>query len=47
MEIELMEKKDHPLLSRIEVTFKVKHPNETTPKRYESNFWQIRDNRFC
>jgi ribosomal protein S24E len=33
MEIELLEKKDHPLLSRIEVSFKIMHPNESTPKR--------------
>ena len=35
MEIEVMEKKDHPLLSRLEVSFRVKHPNESTPKRSE------------
>ena len=35
MEIELLEKKDHPLLSRVEITFKIKHPNESTPKRGE------------
>lgn len=35
MEIELIEKKDQPLLSRIEVRFKIKHPNESTPKRDE------------
>ncbi len=35
MEIEVLEKKDHALLSRIEVSFKVKHPNESTPKRNE------------
>ncbi len=33
MEIELLEKKDYPLLSRVEISFKIKHPNESTPKR--------------
>ncbi len=35
MEIELLDKKDQPLLSRIDVTFKITHPNERTPKRDE------------
>jgi len=33
MEVELLNKKDQPLLSRIDVTFKITHPNERTPKR--------------
>ncbi len=35
MEIELLEKKDQPLLLRIDITFKITHPNERTPKRAE------------
>ena len=33
MEIELLEKKEQPLLARIDVSFRIKHPNESTPKR--------------
>jgi ribosomal protein S24E len=33
MEIEMLEKKDQPLFSRVEITFKVTHPKERTPKR--------------
>jgi small subunit ribosomal protein S24e len=33
MEIELLEKKDQPLLSRLDVTFRITHPNERTPRR--------------
>ena len=33
MELELLEKKELQLLSRVEVTFRIKHPNESTPKR--------------
>lgn len=33
MEIELLEKKDQPLLSRTDVSFRIIHPNESTPKR--------------
>jgi small subunit ribosomal protein S24e len=33
MEIELIEKKDQPLLSRLDVTFRITHPNERTPRR--------------
>ena len=35
MELEVSEKKEQPLLARIEVSFRVKHPNESTPKREE------------
>ena len=35
MEIEITEKKDHPLLSRLEISFLIKHPEESTPKRSE------------
>ena len=35
MEIEIIEKKESPLLSRIEVSFRIKHPKESTPKRNE------------
>ncbi|HLE97054.1 MAG TPA: 30S ribosomal protein S24e [Candidatus Thermoplasmatota archaeon] len=33
MEIEILSKKDNPLLDRTEVQFKVVHPNAETPKR--------------
>lgn len=33
MEIEILTKKENPLLGRLEVQFKVLHPNEGTPKR--------------
>ncbi len=33
MEIEIINKRENPLLNRIEVYFKVEHPNEKTPKR--------------
>ena len=33
MEIELIDKKDQPLLSRMDVTFRITHPHEHTPKR--------------
>lgn len=33
MEIELLEKKEQPLLARIEVSFRITHPKEPTPKR--------------
>ena len=33
MEIEIVSKKENPLLNRTEVYFKVEHPNEKTPKR--------------
>jgi ribosomal protein S24E len=35
MEIEVIQKKDSPLLSRTEISFKIKHPKESTPKRSE------------
>ena len=35
MEIEIVEKKDNPLLNRLEVTFVVSHPKSQTPKRNE------------
>jgi ribosomal protein S24E len=35
MEIELLEKKDQELLSRVDISFRIKHPNESTPKREE------------
>jgi small subunit ribosomal protein S24e len=33
MELELIEKKEMPLLARTDITFRIKHPNERTPKR--------------
>ena len=33
MELEIIEKKDNPLLNRTEVKFKVKHQGEKTPER--------------
>ena len=33
MELELTEKKEMPLLARTDITFRIKHPNERTPKR--------------
>jgi len=33
MEIEIVSEKQNPLLSRKEITFKVKHPKLATPKR--------------
>jgi ribosomal protein S24E len=33
MELEVIERKDSPLLSRVEVSFRVTHPKESTPKR--------------
>ena len=33
MEIEMLDKKDQPLFSRVDITFKVIHPKERTPKR--------------
>ena len=33
MEIEIISKKENPLLDRLEVNFKVSHPKEITPKR--------------
>jgi small subunit ribosomal protein S24e len=35
MEIEIITKKENPLLGRLEVSFKVTHPKEVTPKRKE------------
>ena len=35
MEIEVIQKKDSPLLSRTEISFRIKHPKESTPKRSE------------
>lgn len=35
MELEIISKKENPLLNRIEVNFKVFHPKEKTPKRAE------------
>jgi small subunit ribosomal protein S24e len=33
MDIEIVSKRENPLLNRTEVYFKVEHPNEKTPKR--------------
>jgi small subunit ribosomal protein S24e len=33
MEVEVISKKENPLLDRLEVDFKVTHPKEVTPKR--------------
>lgn len=33
IEVEIQEKKDNPLLERLEVRFRAMHPNATTPKR--------------
>ena len=33
MEIEMLDKKDQPLFSRVDITFKITHPKERTPKR--------------
>jgi small subunit ribosomal protein S24e len=33
MEIEVISKKENPLLDRLEVNFKITHPKEITPKR--------------
>lgn len=35
MEIEIVSKKENPLLNRIEVNFKAIHPKEKTPKKDE------------
>ncbi len=35
MEIEIVSKKENPLLGRLEVNFKITHPREVTPKRKE------------
>lgn len=33
MELEILDKRENPLLDRIEVDFKLHHPNKSTPKR--------------
>ncbi|MHA2059544.1 MAG: 30S ribosomal protein S24e [Candidatus Ranarchaeia archaeon] len=35
MEIEIVSEKQNPLLSRKEISFKIKHPKSATPKRSE------------
>jgi ribosomal protein S24E len=35
MEIEFVDKKEQPLLSRVDITFRITHPHEQTPKRSE------------
>jgi small subunit ribosomal protein S24e len=35
MEIEVISKKENPLLDRMEVNFKITHPKDITPKRKE------------
>jgi small subunit ribosomal protein S24e len=35
MEVEVISKKDNPVIGRMEVDFKVSHPKEVTPKRKE------------
>lgn len=33
MEIEIIDRRENPLLSRVEVRFRVNHPDEKTPQR--------------
>ena len=33
MDLEVISRKDNPLLNRIELKFKIQHPREQTPKR--------------
>lgn len=33
MEVEIISKKENPLIGRLEVNFKISHPKETTPHR--------------
>ena len=33
MEVEIISKKENPVIDRLELNFKVTHPKETTPKR--------------
>lgn len=35
MEVEIISKKDNPVIGRLEVNFKVSHPKEITPHRKE------------
>ncbi|UCE38136.1 MAG: 30S ribosomal protein S24e [Thermoplasmata archaeon] len=35
MEVEIISKKENPVIERLEVNFKVSHPKEVTPKRKE------------
>ncbi len=35
MEVEIISKKENPIIERMELSFKVSHPKEITPKRKE------------